>query len=165
MFETNAGALALLVLLGGVRAEAPAVPGDSAPRLQITRMSGKADVDPGDRADGSASGDLPYLRSGSTVRIRSGFAVFDSDYHATVRAAEGDEFQFLAIKPEGSRSGTLRISAPGKEPRSLEISVGGHKFRLKKGGAISVTSVWPGEMIVRSEGRGARLAPGHAISL
>lgn len=160
MFETNVGALALLLMLGGVRADTQAAPGDSAPRLQITRMSGKADVELGDRGDGAASRDLPYLRSGSTVRMRSGFAVFDSDYHATVRAAEGDEFQFLAIKPEGSRSGTLRIAATGKEPRSLEISVGGRKFRLRKGGAISVTSVWPGEMIVRSEGRGALLAPG-----
>lgn len=160
MLETNVGALALLLMLGGVRADAPAAPGESAPRLQITRMSGKADVELGDRGGEAASRDLPYLKSGATVRVRSGFAVFDSDYHATVRAAEGDEFQFLAIKPEGSRSGTLRIAATGKEPRTLEISVGGRKFRLRKGGAISVTSVWPGEMIVRSEGRGAQLAPG-----
>lgn len=159
MFATNAGALALLVVLGGIRAESRAAQGESAPRLQISRVSGRLEVKP---AGGSAAGarSLPYLTPGSTVRVRSGHAVFDSDYHVTVRASEGDAFQFTAITPEGSRAGTLRFAAVEREPKSLEISVGDRKFRLKKGGALSVTSVWAGELIVRSEGTGVFLAPG-----
>lgn len=159
MLETNIGALALFVLLGGARAQIQAAPEEAAPRLQITRMGGRVEVEPGSSGE-SAAPSLPYLPSGSIVRVRSGFAVLDSDYHASVRAAEGDVFQFLAIRPEGSRSGTMRIAAVEKEPRSLEVSVGDRKFRLRKGGAISVTSVWAGEMLVRSEGAGAFLAPG-----
>jgi hypothetical protein len=160
MFETNVGALALLVVLGGARADVQTAPGEAAPRLQITRMSGRLEVEPAERLDPADSRRLPLLPAGSIVRVRSGFAVFDSDYHVTVRASEGDAFQVLAIRPEGSRSGTLRVAAVEREPRTLEVRVGDRKFRLKKGGAISVTSVWAGEMIVRSEGAGASFAPG-----
>lgn len=153
MFPMSAGALALLVLLGGARAEVLDAAEDAAPGLRLTRLSGRLEVEPGPPA-------LSALRSGSTVRVRSGFAVFDSDYHATVRAGEGDAFLFQSFTPEGSRSGTLRVSAVGREPRALEVSVGAQKLRLRKGGAVSVTAVWAGEMIVRSEGAGAELAAG-----
>lgn len=160
MLKTNLGALALTALLGAARADVQTSASEAAPQLRLARMSGRLDVEVEGRADGSASRSLPAIRSGSIIRVKSGFAVFDSDCHATVRASEGDAFQFLAIRPEGSRSGTLRVAAVEREPRSLEVSVGDRKFRLRKGGAISVTSVWAGEMIVRSEGQGVSLAPG-----
>lgn len=159
MRVTIIGALALSVLLSGARAEIPPETEEQAPRLQITRLGGRVEIVPGSPG-ASVAPALPGLPSGSIVRVRSGFAVLDSDYHVTVRAAEGDVFQFLAIRPEGSRSGTVRIAAVEKQPRSLEVSVGDRKFRLRKGGAVSVTSVWAGEMLVRSEGAGAFLAPG-----
>lgn len=159
MRVTTIGALALSVLMSGARAEIPPETEEQAPRLQITHMGGRVEVEPGSPG-ASVSPVLPSVPSGSIVRVRSGFAVLDSDYHVTVRAAEGDTFQFLAIRPEGSRAGTLRIAAVEREPRSLEVSVGDRKFRLRKGGAVSVTSVWAGEMLVRSEGAGAFLAPG-----
>lgn len=159
MVGTNIGALALLMMLGGARADVQTAPSEAAPRFQISRMSGRVEVDPG--SDGGEGGRLlPFLRPGSTVRVRSGHAVFDSDYHVTVRASEGDAFRFTAITPEGSRAGTLRVAAVGRETKSLDVSVGNRKFLLKKGGALSVTAVWAGELIVRCEGPGVSLAPG-----
>ena len=159
MFDKNVGALALLLMLGGARADIQTTQGEAAPRLQFSRVSGSVEVEPGPGGD-AASRAFPFVRPGSIVRVRSGYAVLDSDYHVTVRAAEGDSFRFLAIKPEGSRAGTLRIAAVERTPRSLEVSVGERKFLLKRDGALSVTSVWAGEMIVRSEGSGAYFAPG-----
>lgn len=160
MFDTNVGALALLLLLGGVRADMQEAPPDFAPRLQISRLSGRVQIELERRLDSAASRGLPLIHSGSTIRVLSGTAAFDSDYHVTVRAGEGDEFRFIAIRPEGSRAGSLRLLAGEREPRSLEVSVGSHKFRLRKGGAISIASAWPGELTVRSEGRGVQFAPG-----
>lgn len=160
MFDTNVGALALLLLLGGVRADMQETPPASSPRLQLSRLSGRLEVELDKRQDSPASRRLPYLRSGSVIRVLSGSAGFDSDYHVTVRAGEGDEFRFIAIQPEGSRSGSLRFLAGEREPRSLEVSVGSYKFRLRKGGEIAIISLWPGELTVRSEGRGVQLAPG-----
>lgn len=160
MFDTYVGALALLMLLGGARGDMQAAPADSAPQLQISRLSGRLEVELDKRIDTVAARKLPFLHSGSIVRVLSGSAAFDSDYHVTVRAGEGDAFQFTAVQPEGSRTGTLRFAAVDKEPKALEVSVGEQKFRMRKGGAITITSAWPGEMTVRSEGSGVLLAPG-----
>ncbi|MDD5304250.1 MAG: hypothetical protein PHS14_14210, partial [Elusimicrobia bacterium] len=160
MFDISLGVMALSLTLGGAHADMLAAPAASAPRLQLSRLSGSIEVELEKRIDAAPSRALPFLHSGSIVRVRSGSAAFDSDYHVTVRASEGDAFQFLAVQPEGSRSGSIRLSAVEREPKSLEVSVGDHKFRLRKGAAISITSAWPGEMTVRSEGRGVSLAPG-----
>lgn len=160
MIHTTVGVLSLLLTLGGARADMQTPPAEPAPRLQISRLSGRLEIESGKRADEDASRMLPLLRPGSTVRVVSGYAVFDSDYHVTVRAVEGDSFRFTAIQPEGSRSGALLIAAVDRAPKALEVSVGDQKFRLRRGSAISISAAWPGELTVRSEGGGVRFAPG-----
>ncbi len=159
MFEATIGAVSLFLLLGGVRADTAAPPADAAPQLQISRLSGRLEVRLDDRGVADAR-KLPFLPPGAVVRVLEGTATFDSDYHATVRAGQGDTFQFTVVEPEGSRSGALRVAAREGWPKALEVSVGDQKFRLKRGGSVLITAAWPGEMTVRSEGRGVQLAPG-----
>lgn len=161
MLGARTGSLAVLLLLTAVRADILEPPRGAAPGLRVSRMSGRVEVKL-DKRDGASSPRLPYLRSGSVIRVLSGRAAFDSDLHATVRAAEGDAFRFIAIRPEGSRAATLRIAAVEREPKGLEISVGDYKFRLRKGGALSITAAWPGEVVVKSDARGVEFAPGSA---
>lgn len=157
MWNSGLGVLALLVTLGAAKGDIPSAPDDPAPRLRLTRLSGRVEVERGGKEGGASNGSLPYLPSGSIVRVRSGRAVFDCDCHATVRADEGDAFEFTVVRPEGGRPGSLRLAAV---ERSLEVGVGDHKFLLGKGSVLTVTAAWPGEAVVRGEGRGARHAAG-----
>ncbi|MCR4295721.1 MAG: hypothetical protein NUW21_09325, partial [Elusimicrobia bacterium] len=156
MWNSGVGVVALLVMLGSARGDIPTAPDDPAPRLRLAHLSGRIEVEPG-RGGVAANGALPYLPSGSIVRVRAGRAVFDCDCHATVRADEGDAFEFTVVRPEGGRPGSLRLAAL---ERTLEVSVGDHKFLLEKGSALTVVAAWPGEAVVRGEGRGARRAAG-----
>lgn len=160
MYQNGLGALSLLLLLSGAGADMQTAPVDFAPQLRITRLNGKLEISREKRLDELASRKLPLLLSGSNIRVLSGDAAFDSDYHVTVRAVEGTGFQFTTVQPEGGRSGTLRIEAGPSGFKALEVSVGSRKFRLRSGGVLTIASAWPGEMTVRSEGYGAQHAPG-----
>lgn len=158
----RARSLALLLLLTSVQADTGAAPPSGAPALRLTRLGGRVEIEP-DAASPAPAARLPYLRAGSIVRVLEGTAAFDSDIHATVRAGEGDCFRFLSSAAVGPAGGpTLRVAAVEREPRALEVSVGDYKFRLRKGGALSISTAWPGELVVRADARGVELAPGSA---
>lgn len=160
MLKTVLGVLIALAAAGGELGRAQAAQAAGAPRLQISRLMGRIEVSAPNRTDGVDGQEPPFLRSGSIIQVLEGSGAFDCDYHVTVRAGAGDMFQFIAIKPESSRSGALRITAIDREPKAILVSVGDQKFRLGKGGALSITSIWPGELVVRSDSRGVQHAPG-----
>lgn len=158
MLVHHAGTMAVLLLLSAVRADMPEPASAAGPGLRISRLNGRLEISPDE--DAAPARKLPSLRSGSVIRVLEGTAAFESDLHATVRAGEGDVFRFTAVRAEGSRAASLRIAALEREPRSLEVSVGDYKFRLRKGGALSITAAWPGEAVVKSDARGVEFAPG-----
>lgn len=160
MYPASLGALSLLLLLSGAGADMQTAPVDFAPQLQLSRLSGRLEISRDKRKNEAAGRKLPLLLSGSRVRVLSGSASFDSDYHVTVRAGEGVEFEFTSVPPEGSRSGTLRIAAGPSGFKAVDVSVGDKKFRLRNGAALAITSAWPGELSVRGEGYGVQHAPG-----
>lgn len=141
------GALALAAALGGARAEAA----EREPRLQVSRLSGRFEVETPNRRESVAGQRLPFVRSGSIVRVLSGTAEFQSDLDATVTAGKGDVFHFTARRPEGGRPAVQVIAAIETEPKALAIVVGGERFRLRRGGGLSITSAGSGEATVRAE--------------
>ncbi|MBI2788474.1 MAG: hypothetical protein HYX59_07295 [Elusimicrobia bacterium] len=160
--------LALAAALGGARAAAA----EREPRLQVSRLSGRFEVETPNRRESVAGQRLPFVRSGSIVRILSGTAEFQSDLDATVTAGKGDVFHFTARRPEGGRPAVQVIAAIETEPKTLAIVVGGERFRLRRGAGLSITSAGPGEATVRSEmgdvlvaaGGGERaMPPGEAL--
>lgn len=157
MLNATVGALALLLTAGAALADT------SAPRLQLSRLSGRIQVELNNRAGFDAARQLPFLPSGAVVRVLSGDAAFECDCHATVRAREGDEFRFMAVSPEKNRPGSMRIMAGDARPSTLEVSVVDYKFHLQKAGVISLLSRWPGEIMARSEGRGVEMASGSMV--
>lgn len=136
MTRSITAALALLVTLGGARAGAQTAQADLEPQLQISRFSGKIEIETPGRKESVSGQRLPYIRSGSIVRVLSGTAEFQSDLHAIVRAGKGDAFHFAASKPESGRRGSMSVMAVETEPKTLEVAVGAEKFRLKRGGAL-----------------------------
>ena len=160
MCKSIAGALALSLTLGGVRAGAQAPTADAEPRLQISRFAGRIEVETPNWKASVPGREMPYLRSGSIVRVLSDSAVFRSDVHATVLAGKGDVFYFAALKPEAGRPGYLRIAAIETEPKALEVAVGGERFRLSKGSSVAIASTGPGEATVKSEWGSVKLASG-----
>ncbi|MDD5303915.1 MAG: hypothetical protein PHS14_12515 [Elusimicrobia bacterium] len=160
MNHSITAALALLVTLAGARAGAETVKTDVEPRLQISRFSGKIEVETPNRKESVPGQKLPYIRSGSIVRVVSGTAEFQSDLHAIVRAGKGDAFHYTAAKPESGRRGSMSITAIETEPKALEVAVGGEKFQLKKGGRLTVAAADPGEVNVQSERGDVKIAAG-----
>lgn len=146
--------------LGGARAGAQPPPADAEPRLQISRFAGRIEVETPNWKASVPGQEMPYIRSGSIVRVLSDSAVFRTDVHATVRAGKGDVFYFAALKPELGRPGYLRIAAIETEPKALEVVVGGERFRLSKGGGLSVAATGPGEVTVKSEWGEVRIVSG-----
>lgn len=160
MLHSAVAAVSLVLLLDVARADMQTAPAESEPRLQISRLSGRLEIARGNQINEAASRRLPLLSPGAIVRVLSGSAVFDSDYHVTVRAGEGCSFQFTSLRPEGSRAGALRLVAGGQVTRAIDVSVGDRKFRLRRGGSLTIASAWPGEVTVRSDGYGVQYAPG-----
>jgi hypothetical protein len=162
MIKSITAALALLVTLGGAPSGARAAQADLEPQLQIRQFAGKIEVETPGRKESVSGQKLPYIRSGSIVRVLSGTAEFHSDLHATVRAGKGDSFHFTALKPEGGRRGSISIMAVETEPKALEVAVGGEKFQLKRGGCLAITAADPGEVSVASERGDVKIAAGSA---
>jgi hypothetical protein len=123
---------------------------ETEPRLQVSRLSGTIEVETPGRKESVAGQNLPFLRSGSIVRVRSGAATFRSDARAAVRAGQGDAFHFTAVP--SADGGAARVAAVETDPRSLEVAVGGEKFMLlSKGASVLLTPSAPGEVTVKSE--------------
>lgn len=157
------GALSLLALLAGAaEIEAPKAAAETAPRLQLTRLNGKLEIELGDRAAEPASRALPLLPPGALIRVVTGWASFDSDLHATIRAVEGTSFRFETVPPAEGREAALVVTAGAIGLKALEVSVGERKFRLRRKGSLSIAVAWPGEAAVRSESYGVQHAPGSA---
>lgn len=152
------GAISLTAALSGVGAWA--LYAEKEPRLEAGRFSGRIEVETPNRKESVSGQMLPYIRPGSVVRVLEGSAVFESDLHATVRAGKGDAFHFTTLAPEHGRMGAVRIAAIETEPKALEIAVGGEKFKLRKGGAISIVPTGRGEVTVKSEWGDVNLAAG-----
>lgn len=159
--------LALLATFGGVRAGAEAMRSDMEPRLQVSRLSGKIEVETPGRKESVPGQKLPYIRSGSIVRVLSGTAEFRSDLRATVTAGKGDAFHFAARKPEGSRRGSMAIMGVETDPKALEVVVGGEKFQLKRGGRLELFASGPDEVtaaVDRGEAKiAARATPAQGV--
>lgn len=159
--------LALLVTCGGVRAGAEMMRPDAEPRLQVSRLSGKIEVETPGRKESVPGQKLPYIRSGSIVRVLSGTAEFRSELRATVTAGKGDAFHFSAQKPEGGRRGSMAIMGVETDPKALEVVVGGEKFQLKRGGRLVLSASGPDEVtaaVDRGEARiAARATPAQGV--
>ncbi len=159
--------LALLVTCGSVRAGAETMRPGAEPRLQVSRLSGKIEVETPGRKESVPGQNLPYIRSGSIVRVVSGTAEFRSDLRATVTAGKGDAFHFAAMKPEGSRRGSMAIMGVETDPKALEIVVGGERFQLKRAGRLVLTASGPDEVtaaVDRGEAKvAARSTPAHGV--
>lgn len=148
--------LALLVTCGGVRAETGRA--ESEPQLQVRQFSGKIEVETPGRKESVSGQKLPYIRSGSIVRVLSGTAEFVSDLRATVTAAKGDAFHYAARKAEGGKRGAMSIMAVETDPKMLEVVVGGEKFQLKRGGRVTLSPNGPDEVTVVSDRGEAKIA-------
>ncbi|MBI2384550.1 MAG: hypothetical protein HYV14_00915 [Elusimicrobia bacterium] len=169
MRRTILGAMALAAALAAARRAEPE------PRLQVSRLSGRFEIETPNRRESVAGQRLPYVRSGSIVRVTAGTAEFRSDFDAVVTAGKGDTFHYTARRPEDGRAAVQVIAAIETDPKSLEIVVGGERFRPKRGGGLSITASGPGEATVRSEmgdvlvatggarGAGRLLQPGEAL--
>lgn len=161
MNRSALGAMALILLLTGAAeidpAPAPA-PADLAPRLQLTRLNGKLEIDAGERAADAPA--LPELRPGSLIRVVTGWASFDSNLHATVRALEGTSFRFEGTAAAEGKPAALVVTAGAIGLKAIEVSVGDRKFRLRRKGSLSITAAFPGELVVKSESFGVQHAPG-----
>lgn len=151
-------AMALAAALGGARAAAA----EREPRLQVSRLSGRFEIETPNRRESVAGQRLPFVRSGSIVRVLSGTAEFQSDLDATVTAGKGDVFHFTAKRSEGGRPAVQVIAAIEAEPKALAIVVGGERFRLRRGGGLSISSSGSGEATVRSEMGEVLVASGGA---
>jgi len=151
------GGLALAAALGARAAAA-----EAEPRLQVSRLSGRFEVETPNRRESVAGQRLPFVRSGSIVRVLSGTAEFQSDLDATVAAGKGDVFHFTAKGPEGGRPAVQVIAAIETEPKALAIVVGGERFRLRRGAGLSISSSGPGEATVRAEMGDVLVASGGA---
>lgn len=160
MNKSITAVLALLVTAGGARAGSRADQSGLEPQLQFSRLSGKIEIETPGRKEIVSGQKLPYLRSGSIVRVLSGAAEFQSDLRATVRAGKGDAFHFMTIKPESGRRGSMSITAVETEPKALEVAVGGEKFQLKKGARLTISAADPGEVNVQSERGDVKIAAG-----
>lgn len=140
------GGLALASALGAAWAAA-----EREPRLQVSRLSGRFEIETPNRREGVAGQRLPFVRSGSIVRVLSGTAEFRSDLDATVTAGKGDVFHYTAKRSEGGRPAVQVIAAIETEPKTLAIVVGAEKFRLRRGAGLSISSSGSGEATVRAE--------------
>lgn len=163
MRHSTLGALSLILLLtGAAEIDRPAAPEppDPAPKLRLTRLSGKLEIELGELAADASARALPLLRPGSLIRVVTGWASFDADLHATVRAVEGTSFRFESAPPAEGRPAALVITAGAIGLKALEVSVGDRKFRLRRKGSLSITEAWPGEVAVKSESYGVQHAPG-----
>ncbi|HAM36369.1 MAG TPA: hypothetical protein DEB40_05860 [Elusimicrobia bacterium] len=149
-----------MMALGAARAGAQSTQTNAAPQLQVSQLIGKIEVETPNQTESVAGQTLPYIRSGSIVRVLSGSAAFESDTHATVRAGKGDSFHFAARRPESGQPGVIRIAAVGKEPKTLEVNVGGLEFFLRKGSDVSLTASGRGEMTVKIEQGNVHIKPG-----
>lgn len=163
MNRSALGAMTLILLLTGAAEIDPApepAPADPAPRLQLTRLNGKLEIELGERAADPSAHALPLLRTGSLIRVVTGWASFDSDLHTTVRAVEGTSFRFDGTAPAEGRPASLVITAGAIGLKALEVAVGDRKFRLRRKGSLSITAAWPGELVVKSQSYGVQHAPG-----
>ncbi len=152
------GGLALAAALGGARAASA----QREPRLQVSRLSGRFEIETPNRRESVAGQRLPFVRSGSIVRVLSGTAEFQSDLDATVTAGKGDVFHYSAKRSEGGRPAVQVIAGIETEPKTLAIVVGGERFRLRRGGGLSITSSGSGEATVRAEMGEVLVAAGGA---
>lgn len=163
MQHSTLGALSLILLLtGAAEIDRPpaSAPPDLSPRLQLTRLAGKLEIELGERAADPSARALPLLRPGSLIRVVTGWASFEADLHATVRAVEGTSFRFESTPPAEGRPAALVITAGAIGLKGLEVAVGDRKFRLRRKGSLSITEAWPGEVVVKSESYGVQHAPG-----
>lgn len=158
-----AGVLALAVMAGEPRVGDQRQAPPPAPRLRVTQMAGELAVEPAQRREDGAGSALPYIGSGSTVRVLSGSADFESDYHALIRAKKGARFKFSAFGAKAGLRASLRIAqAAGGDPKALEVIVGGERFYLSKdGSALSIAPDGRG-VVLRSEGEVQLVMGGEA---
>jgi hypothetical protein len=145
---THPTIVALALLLTAVSARAAQWP---APRLRLTELTGEMSIEPG--PDGAPPEELPYIRQGSTVRILSGRAVFESDHDAVIRAKKGARFQVTTVSRGSRRPVSLRVATLGGDPSALEVSVASERFLPgEEGAAVSVTPNGAGAVDVRVAG-------------
>lgn len=133
-----AGAALALMMSAG-----PAGPGraQSAPssRLMIGEVTGELRIEL-NRTEGPwTEGQLPFVASGSTLRILSGTARLTGEYGVVIKAVPDASFAFTSAADPGR----VDIALVGARPGRLEVAVADKSFFLRdEGAAISVT---PGE--------------------
>ncbi|MBI3299867.1 MAG: hypothetical protein HYZ75_17010 [Elusimicrobia bacterium] len=168
MPRSSIGALAAVLALSASwarTASQEAFPSIAVPQMQLTELTGEIRIETPNRAETVAGKSLPFIRAGSLVRVLSGRAEFETDYHAVIRARKGDSFRFTAIAPAGAKPGVVRIAAATSErdTPSLMVKVGEQGFRIHRRGVLEVAGTSPGESTVRTEG-GSPQIPAVEIS-
>lgn len=113
---------------------------DLPPELRITKMTGNLRVEIPENRETATGVELPYIRSGSFVRVLSGKAVFATDYQTVIRADPGASFLFSVLPAPLGRPHALRIAAFAGKPAAMDINVGSERFLLGSDGAAITIS-------------------------
>ncbi|MBI2787989.1 MAG: hypothetical protein HYX59_04845 [Elusimicrobia bacterium] len=111
--------LALLVTCGGVRAGAEAMRSDAEPRLEISRLSGKIEVETPGRKESVPGQMLPYIRSGSMAIMG-----VEADPKALEVVVGGEKFQL-------KRGGRLELFASGPDEVTASVDRGEAKIAAR----------------------------------
>ncbi|MBI3547495.1 MAG: hypothetical protein HY078_00440 [Elusimicrobia bacterium] len=135
----------------------------TAPRVRLIHATGELEVG-GDRSQDVPGQNLPMIPSGSIIRVLSGEAAFESDYHLTIRARKGNAFIVNSYAPKGKRAGSLRIGTVSDEASPLDVRIGSHKFIMGKDAAITIASSGKGQVSVEVAGGYVELVSGDPMS-
>lgn len=152
------------MIIGAIAALAVNAQAASAPRLQVTRMTGTLKIETPDRLETATGRKLPSIESGSVVQVLSGEASFESDLHATIRARTGASFIFTALAPRGREPASLRVWVlEGSKPGALDVNAGSERFIIgRQGAVISISSKRRGGLLVQSVAGNIEIVPGNS---
>lgn len=151
-------------------------PGFAMPALQVTELTGELEV----QSESRRVDKLPYVASGSEVRVVSGRASFEAPVHARIDAMSGDRFavRHLSILRPGVQVAALGASTrlriqmgnadlivPGGSIVALDAFNGRGRFHVLKPPVEVRASLGPGESMRVSTGRKYGMGPLDSMSL
>lgn len=145
-------ALAFGIGTARARAAAPAA-ASSVPVMHLTELFGELAIETSDANGGARAQDLPFIESGSIVRVLTGRAEFETDSHVFVSAVKGDVFRYTASVDKEANSGIVRIASLDEaQSPALNLKVGRSKFYVRKSAALTVKTTGDGSATVQAEG-------------
>lgn len=151
-------------------------PGFALPALQVTELTGELEV----QSESRRLDKLPYIASGSEVRVVSGRASFEAPVHARIEAMSGDRFsvRHLSILRPGVqveaigastrlrvRMGNADLVVPGGSVVALDAYNGRGRFHVLKPPVEVRASLGPGESMRVSTDRKVGMGPLDSMAL